>query len=85
LGKAYRDLGDNNKAIELLSESFRISKKINDKLGVCYASFNLGIAYKNLGKRQKATESFEKALEISKEIGNDKLKNNIKLAMQSVQ
>ena len=78
MGKAYRCLGDYEKAIEYCEKGLEKSTPIGDRSGIASNNGSLGNAYFRLGEYQKAIEYYEKDLEISTAVG-DRSRNSIEV------
>ena len=70
LGRASRNLGDFNKAIEYHAQHLAIAKEVGDRAGEGSAYGNLGNAYQLQGDFSKAIEYHTLDLAIAKEVGD---------------
>lgn len=66
LGNVYKDLGDHQKAKELLEEAITLYKQHApfDRIGITRALTYLGDTYKNLGEHQKARDILEQSISL---------------------
>ena len=78
LANTYTEMGDNDKAIEVLGTAMEQAKKIGDKQGEAAIFSTLGTTYMNKGNLGLMIGYHEKALEIYQETGNtEKLYHNL--------
>ncbi|MEO6304160.1 MAG: tetratricopeptide repeat protein, partial [Bacteroidia bacterium] len=70
IGTIYKDLGDNNKALEIFSISLKLFEETKNKKGISAAYNNIGNTYFNQQNYSKALENFEAALKIKEKIGD---------------
>jgi tetratricopeptide (TPR) repeat protein len=70
LGIAYRNLGQQLKAIEYHEKHLALAREIGDQRGEGIALGNLGVIYDDLGESLKAIDYQEQYLAITKQIGN---------------
>ena len=72
LGLILKETGLYAKAIEYHKRSLRISKIIDDRVGLARDYGNIGVVYYKMGNYPQALEYYNKALEIDKEL-NDRV------------
>ena len=78
LANTYTEMGDNDKAIEVLGTAMEQAKRIGDKQGEAAIFSTLGTTYMNKGNLGLMIGYHEKALEIYQETGNtEKLYHNL--------
>ena len=78
LANTYTEMGDNDKAIEVLGTAMEQAKRIGDKQGQAAIFSTLGTTYMNKGNLGLMIGYHEKALEIYQETGNtEKLYHNL--------
>ena len=78
LANTYTEMGDNDKAIEVLGTAMEQAKRIGDKQGQAAIYSTLGTTYMNKGNLGLMIGYHEKALEIYQETGNtEKLYHNL--------
>ena len=78
LANTYTEMGDNDKAIEVLGPAMEQAKRIGDKQGEAAIFSTLGTTYMNKGNLGLMIGYHEKALEIYQETGNtEKLYHNL--------
>jgi tetratricopeptide (TPR) repeat protein len=70
LGRAYQDLGEHQRAIELHEQHLDIARELGDRRGEGQALGNLGIEYAGLREFRRAVDLFEQCLPIMREIGD---------------
>jgi hypothetical protein len=70
LGRAYRNLGNLNKAIEYHTLHLAIAKEVGDRAGEGKTYGNLGWTYQRQGDYAKAIEYHGQHLAIAKEVGD---------------
>jgi tetratricopeptide (TPR) repeat protein len=70
LGIAYRNLGENQRAIEFHEQSLTFARELGNRRDEGGVLGNLGIAYAELGETQQAIQFFEQALAIARELGD---------------
>ena len=70
LGRAYRDLGQVERAIESHEQALAIAREIGDRQREGRDLGSLGVVYHMLGQVERAIEYAEQALAISREIGH---------------
>jgi len=70
LGRAYRTLGQVERAVKFYEEALAIARKIGDRVGEGQCLGNLGTAYLDLGRVKQAIAFYEQALEIFRQIGD---------------
>ena len=70
LGICYADLGQTQRAIELLRAGLAIAREIGDRQGEADHLGNLGGRYADLGQTRRAIDLYEQALAIVREIGD---------------
>lgn len=72
LGIIFYNKGDNDKAINYYSRSFKIREEIRDKKGIAATLNNFGIVYQDQGDNAKAIEFYTRSLKANEEIGDKK-------------
>ena len=78
LANTYTEMGDNDKAIDVLGTAMEQAKRIGDKQGQAAIFSTLGTTYMNKGNLGLMIGYHEKALEIYQETGNtEKLYHNL--------
>jgi tetratricopeptide (TPR) repeat protein len=70
LGLAYKDLGENDRAIKFYEQALLINRELGDRKGECKSLNNLGVVYYLLGKIKRAVQFFDQALLIARELGD---------------
>ena len=70
LGMTYLDLGETDRAIDLLRQELKIVEEFRDVKALATTLGNLGSAYLRLGEVRRAIEFLEQQLAISREIGD---------------
>ncbi len=70
LGRAYRILGEVERAIRLYEEALAIARKMGDRTREGRFLGNLGTAYLDLGRVEQAITFYEQSLEIFRQIGD---------------
>jgi tetratricopeptide (TPR) repeat protein len=78
LANTYTEMGDNDKAIEVLGPALEQAQRLGDKQGEAAIFSTLGTTYMNKGNLDQMIGYHEKALEIYQETGNtEKLYHNL--------
>ena len=78
LANTYTEMGDNDKAIEVLGPALEQAQRLGDKQGEAAIFSTLGTTYMNKGNLDLMIGYHEKALEIYQETGNtEKLYHNL--------
>jgi len=78
LANTYTEMGDNDKAIEVLGPAMEQAQRLGDKQGEAAIFSTLGTTYMNKGNLDLMIGYHEKALEIYQETGNtEKLYHNL--------
>ncbi|MGL5060526.1 MAG: CHAT domain-containing protein [Microcoleus sp.] len=62
IGKAYSDLGEQQKALDYYNQSLSLKRAIGDVSGIAITLNNIGVLYSDLGEKQKALEYYQQAL-----------------------
>ncbi len=78
LANTYTEMGDNDKAIDVLGPALEQAQRLGDKQGEAAIFSTLGTTYMNKGNLDQMIGYHEKALEIYQETGNtEKLYHNL--------
>jgi tetratricopeptide (TPR) repeat protein len=64
LGSAYRDIGENEKAIQWFERGLQLFRELKDVRAESSLHSNLGNIYSDTGKYEKAIDSYSKALQL---------------------
>lgn len=70
LGRAYRNLGQVERAIGHFQQALAIVREVDDRLSVSTYLGYLGKAYRNLGQYEQAIDNFQQALAIAREVND---------------
>jgi len=77
LGASHSDLGNVDKAIELLEQALALSREIGYRRGEYVTLGHLGIIQRHLGETEKASINFRKALDLMVGSGDDESKGRM--------
>ena len=69
-GRAFRGLGEANKAIEASEEARKLFAAVGDRLGEARVLHNMGAVYYDKGNLENARKTFEECRRIRHQIGN---------------
>jgi CHAT domain-containing protein/uncharacterized protein HemY len=72
LGKAYSDLGENQKALDYYSQSLPLSRALGDRTIEATTLNNIGQVYSDLGEKQKALDYYSQSLPPRRVVGDAK-------------
>jgi tetratricopeptide (TPR) repeat protein len=70
LGRAYRSLGQTERAIKLCKQALAIARGVGDSEGEETWLGNLGNAYRDLGQTKRAIEYYKRARVVASEVGD---------------
>jgi len=68
LGWIFRAKGENEKALEFISEQKTLSEKLGDKNGLAQSISHSGAIYLDLGEFEKASDCYEKYIQLCREL-----------------
>ena len=72
LGTTYREMGDNDKVMEIYTYALQQAKELGDKRGIGFSLRNIGIVYAIKRDVETALDYYGRSLAIAEEIGNKK-------------
>jgi tetratricopeptide (TPR) repeat protein len=70
LGAAYRDMGEQSKAIEICQRALAMYQDLGDKAAEVHGRINLATNFTVLGRFSEAIEQTERAIELAKDLGD---------------
>ncbi len=70
LGYTYKEMGDNDKALEIYTQNLKQAEQLGDKQMIESALFNISSIYKNQGDSETALEYYTRTIKISEELDN---------------
>ena len=69
MGRVYNDLGQHDKAIEVLNQALPMWRQTNNRAGEASTLDNLGRCYSDMGRSQEALDNLNQALPLWRAVG----------------
>jgi tetratricopeptide (TPR) repeat protein len=85
IGLVHRALGENQQALDVMSDALSTFQEIGDALRTAQVMGNLGGVYMELGDKEQAYQCYRQAADVFEELGEKKMLGDTLIAMGSLQ